>query len=531
LAALCCAWSTDATAQAPFIRIAKTGDAVPGVSGATWDSVGMPAIDAGGSVVLRAEMEGPGINTTNDQVILHGRPGNLRIVVRDGDLFPQFGEGVYQRAFSQPLISQTGQIGYEAKLDGPGITSSNDDIFWAGPPGALQVVVRQGQPAPGITDGGTLGTFSEAMGRNGHVALSGGISGPGSLQRQGLWSGTPDDPRLVTYSGAPAPGTEPGVTFPSSGVLAPTWTVNARGAIAFPASLEGPGIDATNNAGIWAGTADDLALVMRAGDPAPLPESGSTFIGRPEYAIINGNDRVMFPGFVTGPGIDTSNDYALWTGDASGAFQLIARESDEVPLLGADFTITNIFPFIQTEDDRIAVVESFTGPGVTPDHNQAIFWGGPDAWVLLFREGDQAPGLPPGVLLDLDVETPTIAILESGASGMVLGLTGSGVTESNNEALFWRRSDFDPWLLVAREGEQFDGSIVGDGGLFIRANGGGAGVRPSLNDGGSLAFWVRFEGEFPNDVTGAYLVPSPGPAVLLGAGALQILWRRRRSNG
>jgi hypothetical protein len=314
----------------------------------------------------------------------------------------------------------------------------------------------------------------------------------------------------------------PGVTFTTASVLAPSLTINRRGAVAFPAFLEGTGVDQTNNAGIWAGTADDLSLVMRAGDPAPGTGQGVDFIGRPEYAIVNGNDRVMFPAFLAGNGIDANNDYGLWVGEASGGIALLAREGDEPPLLGSDYSVTNVYPYIQAEDNRVAMVTSFTGPGVTPDNDQAIFWGGPGDWEIPFREGEQAPGLPDGVVLDFDVDIPKIAIRETGAAAMILGLDGPGVTDADDRALFWRRSESEPWNLVAREGHDFDGSPIIDGGLFIHVGGGGAGGSQSLTNDGVLAFRARFDG----DLYGAYVVPSPAPYWFLLA--LAGLVRRNR---
>lgn len=508
-----CVWTPTTLGQVPYVRIAKTGDPAPGVPEAEFWGVATPGVDADGRVAVRAVLRGPGITGVNSDAIFHGRPGNLGVVIRAGDPLPQFGDGVFSRFYSQPFIAQTGEIGLTAKLDGPGITSAFDDVLFAGRPYSLQLVAREGETPPDVSDGSAyVNSFvASSMGRAGRVAYRAGLGEPGFIgppEQSGLWSGRAESPRLVARTGAQAPGTEPGVHF-SLSYLTPAFTVNRRGAVAFPAPIDGPGVDGTNNAGIWAGTHADLGLVMRAGDPAPMPEPGATFLGEPQYAIINGNDRVMFPAFVTGKGIDGANNYGLWAGNTAGQLELIARKGDGVPVLGPDYTITGIFPFVQTEDDRVAMVTAFSGPGVTPDNNQAILFGGPGDWELLFREGDQAPGLPEGVVLHFDTHTPTIAIVECGAAGMLLGLSGDGVTETSDEALFWRASEIEPWRLVAREGGLFDGSVIGDGGLVLRPYGGGAGGIPSINDRGELVFNVIFEGEFPDNVSGAYLVPEP----------------------
>jgi len=432
---------------------------------------------------------------------------------------PQFGPGVRVGSFGYPLMAQTGEIGYDLTLDGPGSNGTNWWTVWAGPRGNVDLVARTGERPPDVTDGRVYAwPIVPSMAREGHVAFNSGLLHPGHElpEQYGLWTGRPEAPRLVARTGMQAPGTEPGVHF-SSTILTQTFTVNRRGAVAFPAAIDGPGVTPWTAAGIWAGTREDLSLVVRSGDPAPVPEPDSRFVGLPFYAIINGNDRVLFPGYVTGPGIHSGNHYGLWVGRAGAGVELIAREGDEVPGLGPEYRISRVYPYMQTEDDRIAAVLTFTGPDVTADNDQIILFGRPGQWETVFREGGQAPGLPQGVALNFNERVPKMAILASGASGMILNLAGDGVTPENDRALVYRRSQNGPWFLVAREGELFDGSVVGDDGLFIRVNGGGAGAIPSINDRGDLAFGIQFEGDFPNSVFGAYLVPEPATGLFFAA--------------
>ena len=78
----------------------------------------------------------------------------------------------------------------------------------------------------------------------------------------------------LRFFGLPAPGTEPSVSFnsvlfaePGPPTLGPPLVLNAHGQIAFQSSLQGPGINASNNDGIWAqDRAGILRLIAREGN-------------------------------------------------------------------------------------------------------------------------------------------------------------------------------------------------------------------------------------------------------------------------
>lgn len=516
LLATCLALAGSAFARARVIRIAKTGDPVPGVPDATFRGVYVDTIDASGNIFFAGLMQGPGIDGSNNNALFYGRPRHFELYLRERDPTPQFGEGVSTWFYGHCQMAQTGEIAFSAMLRGEDVPSSEDGVILAGTPENLRIVAQEGHTPPDVNDGNVyVGSFltSVAMGRGGHVAFSAGLGaggGSGSNNGRGLWSGRPDNPRLVARTGDHAPGTEPGVYF-SLSYLTPGWSVNRRGAFAFPAPIDGPGVNETNNAGIWAGTHDDLALVMRIGDPAPVPENGAIFVGFPQYALINGNDRVLFPEYVRGDGIDATNNYGLWAGTAGGAIEPIARAGDPVPMLGADYSISYIFPFVQTEDDRVAMVATLNGPNTTSENNEAIFFGRPGNWELVFREGDQAPELPNGVVLSFDNHPLHLVFNDSGAAGILMGLGGVGVDDSNDEVLVRRSSINAAWQLVAREGELFDGSIIKDGGLVFLPTGGGEGGRPMINDRGEMVFWVVFDDEPPDtSVVGSYYIPQVG---------------------
>src|SRR5688572_5039094 len=60
----------------------------------------------------------------------------------------ELGGGVTYSRVGIPNINGLGQVAFTAVLQGTGIDKSNDEGVWAGAPGSLQLVAREGSPAP-----------------------------------------------------------------------------------------------------------------------------------------------------------------------------------------------------------------------------------------------------------------------------------------------------------------------------------------------------------------------------------------------
>ena len=74
--------------------------------------------------------------------------------------------------------------------------------------------------------------------------------------------GTPDDLQLVAFERTQAPGLPEGVLFNQVESVA----VNANGMLLFTSTLRGTGVTPESNRALFAGTADELHLLVREGD-------------------------------------------------------------------------------------------------------------------------------------------------------------------------------------------------------------------------------------------------------------------------
>ena len=243
-------------------------------------------------------------------------------------------------------IGDAGDVAFHAHLQGFGVTTANDDALY-GPTGApgFALIMREGDPAPGAGSGVTFGapgawlsifSLRHPVDGAGRVAFATTLAGAGvtSSNDTALWlTDGAGGLSLVVREGDPAPGTGAGIVFALS--LGTSFALSEAGHVAFNPILAGPGITASNDLGIWIHDgASGLALVAREGDAAPgmpgvvyaslapFPTNG------PDPNDVNGAGDVAFPAQLAGPGIDPSNDHAIFVREATGTLRVAAREGD-----------------------------------------------------------------------------------------------------------------------------------------------------------------------------------------------------------
>jgi REJ domain/FG-GAP-like repeat/FG-GAP repeat len=151
-----------------------TGDPVPGAGSygipqdAKWTKFGVPAIDDQGAMVFAGKWESS-----------QGRGGGIYYTERNmlavtGSLVPGAGtggsfaipEGAVFKSFRDPVIDAGGLVAFIATIDGKGVTDSNDTVVVSNArTGALEVIAREGSPAPG-TNGAKFRFFNGISVRN-----------------------------------------------------------------------------------------------------------------------------------------------------------------------------------------------------------------------------------------------------------------------------------------------------------------------------------------------------------------------------
>ena len=158
--------------------LVREGDVLPGTSGATFNAVTGDAWTPGQSGVnwtnsrrsiFSSELRGGDVvGTTNNLAVVAYDGFANSIVARKGDAaLPT--DGTFSTFLAGGMmVNDAGNVCFQSTLTGGTVTTANDTTIWAGTPGSLQLVCREGQVMPGTGGGtaGTLGTLSfNAQGR------------------------------------------------------------------------------------------------------------------------------------------------------------------------------------------------------------------------------------------------------------------------------------------------------------------------------------------------------------------------------
>lgn len=269
-------WSTD---EGKLIPVARTGEPAHGMEpGVVYHILSFARVSSDSEqIIYLANLTGPSPGVTNSYGLFGGDIDSLRLIAMQGDSAPGTGTGtVFGREFLYPsALNRAGQTTFVNYLAGAGVNNTNHSGIWAGSPESLRLVALAGNAAPGTTQGVVFGEINvdlylevfrdPQLNDTGHVAFLGRLTGPGVdfTTDQGIWSDASGSLELIAREGSQAPGIEPGVLFGGMGNLLFTGT----GQVAFICSLTGPGVNGTNNTGIWATDPDGvLTLIVRTGD-------------------------------------------------------------------------------------------------------------------------------------------------------------------------------------------------------------------------------------------------------------------------
>jgi hypothetical protein len=533
-----------ASAQVPTAPIAVTGQAAPGSPGSTYLSVFPLSLNNTGQVAIDAFLAGQ----SNDRVILGGNPTALFPYLRFGQ--PVAGTTLSSYDVQSIALSDNGHLAFRGQL------ADLSTLYALARPATLDVIARQGQPAPvpgGANVYGGLAPFGQqpthngpavtpvghAVNGNGQVFFAGGLNGAPPSMVTTLFFGGPSAVQVAANQGAPAPLVGGGVTF--GNVFYDGSTISAAGRVAFSASLVGSGIrsetddqdqPANNHALYLQGGGASPLLVARSGNPAP-GFNGGLFIGqdaadqpRPFTNVaVTPNGHVRFVGLV-----DNRLTKGLFVGNPA-APTLAFRAGIPEPGTVGDF-YTDIF--LPTSNDADQVAFAATNSSATP-RNVELLTGKPSALRSIATGGAPVPGLPAGVLFasaaaDDDgkfVRIPfdSIQLNQRGQVAFRSFLTGPavdptlGVDRVNDEAILAT----DPAgnvLTVLREGDPYT-LATGDSPIITDL------APVAFNDAGQLLIRLRFD----DNRTAAILatVPEPGALPLLSLATLLTL-RRRRPN-
>jgi len=351
-----------------------------------------------------------------------------------------------------PQFNSAGQVLLPAKLAGTGVNDNNDGGLWVvdTETSTSSLIARQGDQAPGAAAGVTFGIRAFV-----------------------------DRPHYDGYMGQP------------------TSAFNDAGQFVYWADLSGPGVDATNDSGMWTGTSSaDMSLLARTGDQAVGMPSGVVYTNLlRSKTVINSSGKIGISGRVGGPGVTpTMNEDALWSGTPAG-LSLEVRQGDPAPGTTEKFALHKYtgFSALVDDDGDLQIFSSLSADGVWTTASDSSLWSGGNGATLdmLARSYEPAPGLGAGVTLGYHVRLRPTTL--TGKFVTELALSGAGVNVFNSGTV-WTGTTAGDLSLVARRG---DPSFPGSGGNLTFESF----DKPVMNESGTYVFRTHWD----NTATGGFV--------------------------
>jgi hypothetical protein len=265
--------------------------------------------------------------------------------------------------------------------------------------------------------------------------------------------------------------------------------LNDTGQVAYTAALSGTGVTSANNEALYAGDAGSPTLVARKGDAAPEVPAGVKYsiLAGPQLAA---GGQVAYRVVLTGTGVTSANNAAIYSGDVTNP-QLVARKGNPAAGAPSGTRYSALGTPVLNNLGQISYLAWLGGTGVTSANDGVVYAGSPATPQIVAREGSPAPGTAPGVsYAEFSAQIPSnIAKLsDAGHITYTALLEGPDVTGFNDFALY--AGEFANPRLIAREGDEAPGTGPG---VTYRFGG-----DVTINDAGQVAYSFFLSG---TDVT------------------------------
>lgn len=312
----------------------------------------------------------------------------IRRVAGPGDNVPGVSGATLQTA-DYPEFDAQGNIRFHGRISGPQITWANSEGFWRQnvADGRIELLTRITAPLPGGVDGETIRSWA-AFG-NGLALVN--LTGPtvDANRDLALVDLRPETASTLVREGQQVPGMKPGTRFESMIELGQSDSAESN--VVFSAQLVGPGITVENDSGLWVHNSKGLRQVVREGDLAPVVSA--PFYG---FAAKNVDSlgRAAFVGYFYG--VDPKNrllEHALYA-ERHGGIEELLRTSVQAPGLGSGLQINRIDYPRMNAGGHLTVHVELSGAGVNTDNDQAVYVERGNGAEPLLREGEPVPGLP-----------------------------------------------------------------------------------------------------------------------------------------
>lgn len=87
-------------------------------------------MNSAGSLAFQSEPDGTGVTSANDTALWTGLPGAIQLIAREGDTAPGTGGAAFGHISASPRIADDGAVVFTTPLTGAGVTTHNNAAVW-----------------------------------------------------------------------------------------------------------------------------------------------------------------------------------------------------------------------------------------------------------------------------------------------------------------------------------------------------------------------------------------------------------------
>ncbi len=300
-----------------FAPLARTDDQAAGLpDGDLYETLNSPAISPNGQSYFTGGRPDNGLDSYI-KGLWTDRTGQTSLLYKPGDPAP--GTTDLFATIDTPVPGPGGGYVFRATFRPDGSTDPAAQGLWREIHGALGPVALAGDPAPGT--GGAFATFGAETAIDTASAVAFWASTDAG--DAGLWTDRSGALALLVREGDAAPGIG-GATIRS---LSPRPRANDAGDIAFHAALDGVGTS-SNGAIYLARDSGEFVLVAREGDALADQAGDVRFLTLGEPTL-NAAGHIVFTTTLTGDGVAPASNDALVALRSDGTLRTIIREGDQ----------------------------------------------------------------------------------------------------------------------------------------------------------------------------------------------------------
>lgn len=360
--------------------VARSGWAVPGMVGTVFGAMGLPAMNADGTMAFRAEMV---TGQEKGEVMVSG----TSVVARTGEAVPGADGTVFVR-FRDPVIGPRGKVAFLGRVGGAGVASDRDYGLWSDAlSSGLELLAREGGEVPG-TGGAVWRKFKsvaleEQPDFPAAVVAHAQLSGRGVARKndEGLWVFNGGEARPLLREGGTVVVDGAGKRLKKFWALGKRKVVPGQGGAVCKGRLVALLTFDDGERAVVSVRVDGSGAntIVAKGDAVPRTAGAFAAFGQP------GQDPDGDPYFV---GILAGGTVPQGVFSASSGLAMVLAAGETV---GGSAAFAG-FSAAVGGAGGMAVAATLKGSGVT-SANDAGLWVRNESWRALARESDTAPGV------------------------------------------------------------------------------------------------------------------------------------------